>query len=69
MKPSLWAVGFDPVIYAVEVLTGGPTPTYVDDLAVLLYRLAGLRRASLAVLATAKAAGLVEPIRTRPALR
>eukprot|EP00969_Alexandrium_andersonii_P285560 12625057-Alexandrium_andersonii.AAC.1 len=34
--------------FAVEALTGGPTPTYVDDLAVLLHRLAGLRRASLA---------------------
>eukprot|EP00969_Alexandrium_andersonii_P038698 1696443-Alexandrium_andersonii.AAC.1 len=59
MKPSLRAVGFDPVIYAVEVLTGGPTPTYVDDLAMLLQRLLGLRRASMAVLAAAKAAGLV----------
>eukprot|EP00969_Alexandrium_andersonii_P299848 13255797-Alexandrium_andersonii.AAC.1 len=58
MKPFLWAVGFDPVIFAVETLTGGPTPTYVDGLAVLLQRLAGLRRASLAVLAAAKAAGL-----------
>eukprot|EP00969_Alexandrium_andersonii_P003133 134998-Alexandrium_andersonii.AAC.1 len=27
-KPFLWAVGFDPVIFAVEALTGGPTPTY-----------------------------------------
>eukprot|EP00969_Alexandrium_andersonii_P154346 6822708-Alexandrium_andersonii.AAC.1 len=59
MKPFLWAVGFDPVIFAVDTLTGGPTPTYVDDLAVLLQRLAGLRRASIAVLAAAKAAGLV----------
>eukprot|EP00969_Alexandrium_andersonii_P356710 15447156-Alexandrium_andersonii.AAC.1 len=25
-KPFLRAVGFDPVIYAVQVLTGGPTP-------------------------------------------
>eukprot|EP00969_Alexandrium_andersonii_P063644 2802294-Alexandrium_andersonii.AAC.1 len=58
MKPFLWAVGFDPVIYAVEILTGGPTPTYVDDLAVLLQRLR-LRRASTAVLSAAKAAGLV----------
>eukprot|EP00969_Alexandrium_andersonii_P355283 15444030-Alexandrium_andersonii.AAC.1 len=59
MKPFLWAVGFDPVIYTVEVLTGGPAPTYVDDLAVLLRRLLGLRRARMAVLAGAKAAGLV----------
>eukprot|EP00969_Alexandrium_andersonii_P218546 9653563-Alexandrium_andersonii.AAC.1 len=41
------------------MLTGGPTPTYVDDLLVLLQRLAGLRRASMAVLSAAKAAGLV----------
>eukprot|EP00969_Alexandrium_andersonii_P167214 7391443-Alexandrium_andersonii.AAC.1 len=59
VKPFLWAVGFDPVIYAVEVLAGGPAPTYVDDLAVLLRRLLGLRRASMAVLWAAKAAGLV----------
>eukprot|EP00969_Alexandrium_andersonii_P025791 1126010-Alexandrium_andersonii.AAC.1 len=59
MKPFLWAVGLDPVIFAVETLTGGPTPAYVDDLAVLLQRLARLQRASLAVLAAAKTAGLV----------
>eukprot|EP00969_Alexandrium_andersonii_P100830 4447728-Alexandrium_andersonii.AAC.1 len=58
-KPFLWAARFGPVIYAVEVLTGGPTPTYVGDLAVLLQRLLGLRRASMAVLEAAKAAGLV----------
>eukprot|EP00969_Alexandrium_andersonii_P353393 15439795-Alexandrium_andersonii.AAC.1 len=28
VKPFLWAVGFGPAIYAVEVLTGGPMPTY-----------------------------------------
>eukprot|EP00969_Alexandrium_andersonii_P192452 8500816-Alexandrium_andersonii.AAC.1 len=57
-QPFLWAVGFEPVIYAVETLTGGPT-TYVDDLAVLLQQLLGLRQASMAVLAAARAAGLV----------
>eukprot|EP00969_Alexandrium_andersonii_P243050 10736097-Alexandrium_andersonii.AAC.1 len=34
IKPFLWALGFDPVIFSVEGLTGRPTPTYVDDVAI-----------------------------------
>eukprot|EP00969_Alexandrium_andersonii_P010706 466366-Alexandrium_andersonii.AAC.1 len=59
IKPFLWALGFDPIITAVEGLTGRPTPTYVDDVAITVQQALGLWRASLALLAAVGAAGLV----------
>eukprot|EP00969_Alexandrium_andersonii_P162065 7162921-Alexandrium_andersonii.AAC.1 len=59
IRDSLWALGFDPIIFSVEGLTGRPTPTYVDDVAITVQRALGLWRASLALLAAACAAGLV----------
>eukprot|EP00969_Alexandrium_andersonii_P162361 7175953-Alexandrium_andersonii.AAC.1 len=58
IEPFLWALGFYPVVFSVEGLTGRPTPTYVGDVAITVQRALGLWRASLALLAAACAAGL-----------
>eukprot|EP00969_Alexandrium_andersonii_P063767 2808435-Alexandrium_andersonii.AAC.1 len=58
IKPFLWCLGFDPVVAAVSVATVVPAPTFVDDLSSLVRTTIGLRRASLVIVAAAKAAGL-----------
>eukprot|EP00969_Alexandrium_andersonii_P068635 3027699-Alexandrium_andersonii.AAC.1 len=64
IKLFLWALGFDPIIVAVEGFTGRPTPTYVDDVAITVQRV-GLWRARNALLAAAGAAGLVVELHRR----
>eukprot|EP00969_Alexandrium_andersonii_P135578 5997601-Alexandrium_andersonii.AAC.1 len=57
-KPFLWCIGFDPVVTAIVTATAAPAPTFADDLSSLVRTAIGLRRASLVIVAAARAAGL-----------
>ena len=47
IKPLLWVVSFDPVVYGVGLCVSIPAPTFVDDLAALAAGVRGLWMASI----------------------
>ena len=57
-KPMCWNIGFDPIVAGLGPCVRAANPTFVDDLLALVRRLLGIWRASLFILAAAKAAGL-----------
>eukprot|EP00969_Alexandrium_andersonii_P200804 8870985-Alexandrium_andersonii.AAC.1 len=63
LKPFLRRLGFDPAVKAVVTATAAPAPTFVDDLSSLARAAIGLWRASLVIVAAARAAGLVIELR------
>eukprot|EP00972_Heterocapsa_arctica_P095344 14061691-Heterocapsa_arctica.AAC.1 len=58
-SPFLWCLGYDPIIFALEQATSTEPPTYVDDLAGLVWGPAHALRAELFLLAAGHLAGLV----------
>eukprot|EP00972_Heterocapsa_arctica_P063049 9302402-Heterocapsa_arctica.AAC.1 len=57
-SPFLWCLGYDPIIFALEQATGTEPPTYVDDLAGLVWGPAHALRAEIFLLAAGHLAGL-----------
>eukprot|EP00972_Heterocapsa_arctica_P065926 9727153-Heterocapsa_arctica.AAC.1 len=63
-SPFLWCLAYDPIIYALEEATNTPAPTYVDDLAGLVWGPAHALRAELFLLAAGHLAGLAIDVHT-----
>ena len=57
-SPFLWCLAYDPIIFALELATGTEPPTYVDDLAGLVWGPAHAMRAQLYLIAAGHLAGL-----------